>query len=104
MTAHNPHNERIKRQYFTYLKEAKRHNEATVDAAAMALARFEADTQFRDFKAFHVEQAIAFKKRLAEQNGIHLVQSRGGRQPSLASYASEPLITTVCRSPAGQSG
>ena len=69
MTTHNPCNERIKRQYFTYVKEAKRHNEATVDAAAMALARFEADTQFRDFKAFHVEQAIAFKKRLAEQTG-----------------------------------
>ena len=69
MTAHNPNNERIKRRYFTYLKEAKRQNEASVDAAAMALARFEADTQFRDFKAFHVEQAIAFKKRLAERNG-----------------------------------
>jgi len=42
MTTHNPNNERIKRQYFAYLKEAKRHSEATVDAAAKALARFEA--------------------------------------------------------------
>jgi site-specific recombinase XerD len=67
MTTHNPKNERIKRQYFKYLREAKRHNEATVDAAAMALARFEADTQFREFKAFHVDQAIAFKRRLADQ-------------------------------------
>ena len=40
MTKHNPSNERIKRQYFTFLKEAKRHSEATVDAAADALARF----------------------------------------------------------------
>ncbi len=69
MTKHNPHNERIKRQYFTFLKEAKRLNEATVDAVAMALARFEADTQFRDFKGFHFKQAIAFKRRLAEQTG-----------------------------------
>jgi integrase/recombinase XerD len=68
MTAHNPINERLKRQYFAYLKEAKRHSEATVDAVAKALSRFEADTKFRDFKAFHYEQAIAFKKRLADQN------------------------------------
>ena len=68
MTAHNPNNERNKRQYFAYLKEAKRHSEATVDAVAKALARFEADTKFRDFKAFRFEQAIAFKNRLADQD------------------------------------
>ena len=69
MTTHNADNERIKRRYFAYLKEAKRHSEPTVDAVAKALARFEADTKHRDFKAFHFEQAIAFKKRLAEQKG-----------------------------------
>ncbi len=42
--------ERIKRRYFAYLKEAKRHSEPTVDAVAKALARFEADTKHRDFK------------------------------------------------------
>ncbi|HXG88455.1 MAG TPA: tyrosine-type recombinase/integrase [Vicinamibacterales bacterium] len=67
MTAHNAKNERIKRRYFAFLKEAKRHNEATVDATAMALARFEAHGRFRDFKTFHYEQAIAFKNKLAEQ-------------------------------------
>ena len=75
MTAHNPYNERIKRQYFAYLKEAKRYSlkeakrysEATVDAVAKALSRFESDTKFRDFKTFHFEQAVAFKNRLAEQ-------------------------------------
>ena len=41
MTKHSPENERIKRQYFAYLKEAKRHSESTVDAAAKALSRFE---------------------------------------------------------------
>ncbi|OGA44360.1 MAG: recombinase XerC [Betaproteobacteria bacterium RIFCSPLOWO2_12_FULL_62_13] len=69
MTTHNADNERIKRRYFAYLKEAKRHSEPTVDAVAKALARFEADTRHRDFKAFHFEQAIAFKKHLAEQKG-----------------------------------
>ncbi|MDP2829321.1 MAG: tyrosine-type recombinase/integrase, partial [Sulfuricellaceae bacterium] len=69
MTKHNPENERIKRKYFAYLKEAKRHGEATVDASAKALNRFEVYTKHRDFKAFHFEQAIAFKRHLAEQKG-----------------------------------
>jgi integrase len=69
MTKHNPNNERIKRKYFAYLKEAKRHSEPTVDAAAKALNRFEENTRYRDFKAFHYEQAIAFKRHLAEQKG-----------------------------------
>lgn len=67
MTKYNADNERIKRKYFAYLKEAIRNSEATVDAVAKALARFEAHTKYKDFKAFHYEQAIAFKKHLAEQ-------------------------------------
>jgi integrase len=69
MATHNASNERIKRKYFAYLKEAKRHSEPTVDASAKALNRFEVYTKHRDFKAFHFEQAIAFKKHLAEQKG-----------------------------------
>src|SRR5260221_2079676 len=67
MSSHNPDNERIKRRYFAYLREAKRYSEPTVDAVAKALARFEQDTKWRDFKAFHFEQAIAFKRRLSGQ-------------------------------------
>jgi integrase len=70
MSKNNPNNERIKREYFAYLKEAKRHSEPTVDAAAKALNRFEVYTRYRDFKAFNTEQAIAFKKHLAEQRGF----------------------------------
>ena len=69
MRKYNPENERIKRKYFAYLKEAKRHSEPTVDAAAKALSRFEECNRYRDFKAFHFEQAIAFKRHLAEQTG-----------------------------------
>ncbi len=69
MTKHNPENERIKRRYFAFLKEAKGHSEPTVDAAAKALSRFEEDNRYRDFKAFHFEQAVAFKRHLAEQTG-----------------------------------
>jgi integrase len=69
MTKHNADNERIKRKYFGYLKEAKRLSEPTLDASAKALNRFEVYTNHRDFKKFHAEQAIAFKKHLAEQHG-----------------------------------
>jgi site-specific recombinase XerD len=79
MTTHNADNERIKRRYFAYLKEAKRHSEPTVDAVAKALARFEVDTKYRDFKAFHFEQAIAFKKHMAKQKA-----QRSGKKLSKA--------------------
>ena len=69
MKKHNPVNERIKRKYFVFLKEAKRHSEPTVDATAKALSRFESYTNYRDFKAFHFEQAVAFKNYLSEQKG-----------------------------------
>lgn len=69
MPKHNAENERIKRKYFAFLKDAQGHSEPTVDAAAKALNRFEVFTRHRDFKAFHFEQARAFKRHLAEQKG-----------------------------------
>ena len=69
MTNHNAANERIKRRYFTYLAEAQGYSEASIDAVAKALARFEAYTRYKDFKAFHIEQAKAFKRDLADQRG-----------------------------------
>jgi len=68
MIKHNANNERIKRQYFIFLKEAKRQDEASVDAAAKSISRFESYTKFKDFKAFHFEQAVGFKKHLANQD------------------------------------
>ena len=69
MKKYNPNNERIKRKYFIFLKEAKRHSEPTVDAVAKALNRFEVYNKYRDFKTFHIQQAVSFKKNLAEQKG-----------------------------------
>ena len=63
---HNPENERIKRAYFIYLKEARRLGEHSIDGAAAALAKFEEYTKYRDFKRFHIQQAIGFKNRLSE--------------------------------------
>ena len=66
MRKHPPQNERIKRQYFAYLEEAKRMNPSSVDQVAAAIAQFEASTGFRDFRAFHIEQARKFKRQLAD--------------------------------------
>jgi integrase len=67
MPTHNPDNERIKHRYLHYLREAKRLSEHSTDAAAAALSKFEAYTGSRDFKRFHIQQAIAFKRRLFEE-------------------------------------
>jgi len=50
MTKHHPANERIKRDYFRYLAEAKGRDPATIDGVAKALARFEETTKAKDFK------------------------------------------------------
>lgn len=67
MVKHNPSNERIKRQYLIFLREARKHSEASLDSIASALHRFEEAARFRDFRTFRPEQAVAFKKQLREQ-------------------------------------
>ncbi len=67
MHKHHPDNERIKHRYFTFLKEAMRQSEPTIDGVAKAIARYEDYNKYRDFKLFHHQQAIGFKKFLSEQ-------------------------------------
>ena len=67
MKTHHADNVRIKHKYLGYLKEAKGHAEASLDGVAQALDRFENYTHLRDFKAFHPEQAKAFKAHLTGQ-------------------------------------
>lgn len=62
----NGANERIKREYFHYLKEAHGRDEATIDGIAKSLVRFEESTRSKDFKRFHRQQAVAFKSKLSE--------------------------------------
>ncbi len=100
MTKHSPENERIKRKYFAYLKEAMRHGEPTVDATAKALNRFEVYTKHRDFKAFHFEQAIAFKRHLAEQKG----QQSGEKLSKATLYATLTQLKRFFQWLAWQSG
>lgn len=74
MTKTNPANERIKRDYFVYLREARRASEASVDAAAKAISRFEETTGHKNFDRFHREQAMAFKRKLNEQTAVRTGQ------------------------------
>jgi len=67
----NANNERIKRQYLRWLKEARRLSEHTLDGVAKALNRYETFTDFQDFRLFQPEHAIAFKRHLTEQRGQH---------------------------------
>lgn len=100
MAQYNPKNERIKRQYLTFLREAKRQSEASVDAAAAALARFEQYTRYRDFKAFHHQQATAFKRHLADQDS----QATGEKLSKATQYATLSHLKRFFQWLAGQSG
>ena len=64
MRKHHPENERIKREYFNYLEQAKRMSQNSVDQAAAAISQFEQSTNFKDFRKFHIAQTVAFKERL----------------------------------------
>lgn len=70
MVKTNALNERIKRSYLRYLEEALGRDGATVDRVAKSLARFEDSTGRRDFKRFHREQAITFKRQFGDATGL----------------------------------
>lgn len=97
---YNPENERIKRTYFNYLREAKRQGDAAVDAVAASLARFERYTNYRPFKAFHIQQATGFKRYLGE-----LDSPRTGQRLSKATlYATLTALRNFFHWLAGQPG
>lgn len=83
MTKTNPDNERIKRAYFGYLREARRASESSIDGVAKAISRFEESTGHKPFRGFHREQAVAFKRRLIEQRAV-----RSGERLSAATVHS----------------
>jgi integrase len=79
MIRHNPKNERTKRDYARYLKDARGRDTTTIDRVLKSIARFEETTRWRDFKLFHKEQAVAFKRKLSEA-----LNARTGEQLSKA--------------------
>ena len=64
MRKYNAENERLKRQYEQYLREAKGQDEKSIDKVRAALVKFEKSTKFKAFKSFRVEQARQFKDAL----------------------------------------
>ncbi|MFQ1702949.1 hypothetical protein ACJ5NV_20465 [Loktanella agnita] len=64
MRKFNEENERIKRRYLQYLKRARRKDASTVQKAAEGILRFEASTNYADFKRFHIEQVNKFQDRI----------------------------------------
>lgn len=66
----NPKNERIKREYFQYLREADRKSEATVRGIEKAITRFEEYTNFADFGKFKAAQAMGFKASVAKGSKV----------------------------------
>ncbi len=49
MTKRYAENERVKRRYLVYLKDAKGRDESSIDAAASSIERFEEYVKCRDF-------------------------------------------------------
>lgn len=66
MANYSAKNERIKKDYFRLLAEADQKSGATIDGTRKAIHRFETFTEFADFADFKKDQAIAFKKHMAE--------------------------------------
>lgn len=60
-------NERLKRDYLGYLRDAEGYDEATLDKVAASILTFEEALGFKPFKAFHREWAARFKAHLRER-------------------------------------
>ncbi len=68
MTKLNPKNERIKRHYFEYLKQADGKADATIRQIEKAISRYEGQFAFAGFVPFSADNAIDFKKALLKTN------------------------------------
>ncbi len=66
MKCKNARNERIKRDYFHYLRNADRKSEQTVRQSAKAISRYEDFSERQHFKTFNQKMAVAFKTDLAK--------------------------------------
>ena len=64
MRKYNAENERLKRRYEQYLREAKGHDDKSIYKMRAALVKFEESTMYKPFKAFRVYQARQFKDTL----------------------------------------
>ncbi len=76
MKKYNSKNERVKREYLSYLAEADGKSAPTIEAVQKSLLRFEKYNKLKDFATFNREQAIGFKKAIestrTERSGVRL--------------------------------
>lgn len=80
----NVNNEKLKRSYFRWLREAKGFSESTVVAIERALCRWEEFSGFEDFGRFTSNKAIGFKKHLENSTGRGKQLSANSRYHCLA--------------------
>src|SRR6266850_6051031 len=70
----NSKNDRAKREYLIYLKDARQRSSATVEQVRHAIDRLEAYTGFKDFGTFNKDQGLGFKRALlaskAQRSGM----------------------------------
>lgn len=70
MKKYDANNERIKKDYFKYQKEANQRSGLTVDEIRKSIARYEEYISYKDFRTFNKEQATGFKKHVTKQKNI----------------------------------
>ncbi|ABV94957.1 integrase family protein [Dinoroseobacter shibae DFL 12 = DSM 16493] len=64
MARRNSDNQRIKRKYLVWLKDARGLSEASIDKTAAAITGYDDWLGGKDFRAFHSERARSFKRHL----------------------------------------
>jgi integrase len=77
--AKQPQNDRLKRDFLIWLREAKQRSPATVDQVRHAIDRYETYTGFKNFDTFNREQAIGFKHAL-----LKVIAQRSGKSMSIS--------------------
>lgn len=96
----NAKNERIKRKYYIWLREARGQSEATIDQVSSSIDRFEAYAKYADFGSFHTEKVKAFKAHLTDQ----LSARTKGRLSHATVYATLNALKAFFQWLAGQPG
>lgn len=71
MRKYNAENERLKRRYEQYLREAKGQDDKSIDKMRAALVKFEDSTKYKPFKSFRIDQARQFKDALTRAKTVH---------------------------------
>lgn len=83
----NEKNERLKRRFLEYRKYAKQLSEKSLDREISALERFDTWNGRKDFKRFHVEQAMGFRNHLED------TKSKAGKP--LAKSSMRAILATL---------